>query len=299
MDPDNKPANPRSATTSKLPGITLVVLIALIIALLYIGYEGIADNTKGSEELTNVPLDTTDRQAGAVESEPELIGPEDVDTSTAPVPVDLSQAPAPPDESVAEAAPIGKSAAPAEKPATEKPKAPVEKPIAEKKVEKPVAVKPNVEKPVAEKPKVEKPVAEKPKAVPPDESAPKSEPVAEKPAPVAEPAMAKPVISAGGVETRHTVGAGETFYSIANRYNLKINTLKALNPGVTETAVKSGVTKLTLKVRAIHTVGPGDLLRVVAEKYGVTKEAIMRANKKSKDMATRGEKLIIPFPEKQ
>ncbi|MBC8153946.1 MAG: peptidoglycan-binding protein, partial [Bacteroidetes bacterium] len=63
-----QPSNSRSAATSKLPGITLAVLIALIIALLYIGYEGIADNTKGSEELTNVPLDTTDRQADAAYS---------------------------------------------------------------------------------------------------------------------------------------------------------------------------------------------------------------------------------------
>ncbi len=297
MESENQTSNSRPTATSNLPGITLVVLIALIIALLYIGYEGIADNTKGSEELTNVPLDTTDRQVGALDSEPDMIGPEDADTSTAPVPVDLSQAPAPPDESVAEAgdaAPVSKpTEAPtdkgaATKPATDKPKPPVEKP----KVEKPVAEKPKAEKPVAAKPIVEKPKVEKPA-----ESIPKADPVTETPKPAAE--SASPAVNVGGVATRHTVGAGETFYGIASRYNLKITTLKALNPGVSETDVKSGVTKLNLKVRAIHTVGPGDVLRVVAEKYGVSKEAIMRANRKTKDIATRGEKLIIPFPEKQ
>jgi LysM repeat protein len=46
-------------------------------------------------------------------------------------------------------------------------------------------------------------------------------------------------------------------------------------------------------------VGPGDILRVVADKYGVTVEQIMAANKKTKNFAERGEKLIIPFPAKQ
>ena len=74
------------------------------------------------------------------------------------------------------------------------------------------------------------------------------------------------------------LAAGETFYGVANRYNMKINTLKALNPGVSESDIKAGVTKLNVKAMAVHTVGPGDVLRVVAQKYGVSKEAIMRAN---------------------
>ncbi len=284
MEPETQPTNPRQASTSNLPGITLTVLIALIIALLYIGYEGIADNTKGSEELTNVPLDTTDRQAGVAALEPELIAPEETDTSTAPVPVDLSQAPAPPDESVADApATDAPTTTRTEKPEAAK-TAENTKPATEKKPEVTVKVeKPKPEKPV-EKPKVETPVAEKP---------------VEKPKPVADEEPKKPVVTGEGVSTKYTVGAGETFYGIANRYNLKPSTLKELNPGVSESDVKSGITKLNVKVMAVHTVGPGDLLRVVAQKYGVSKEAIMKANKKSKDIATRGEKLIIPFPEKQ
>jgi LysM repeat protein len=80
---------------------------------------------------------------------------------------------------------------------------------------------------------------------------------------------------------------------------MKVSTLKALNPGVSEGEVKSGVTKLTVRVKAVHTVGAGDVLRVVAAKYGISKEALMKANHKTKDIATRGEKLIIPLAAKE
>jgi LysM repeat protein len=80
---------------------------------------------------------------------------------------------------------------------------------------------------------------------------------------------------------------------------MKLSTLKEMNPDVSESDVKAGVTKLKVKAMAIHTVGPGDVLRVVAQKYGVSKEALMRANKRDKDIANRGEKLIIPYPDKQ
>jgi LysM repeat protein len=103
----------------------------------------------------------------------------------------------------------------------------------------------------------------------------------------------------GGEETTHTVQAGETFFGIANRYNIKFSTLKALNPGVSEQDVKSGVTKLNVRVQAVHIVGPGDILRVVADKYGITVAQLMAANKKTKNFAERGEKLIIPIAKKK
>ncbi len=96
----------------------------------------------------------------------------------------------------------------------------------------------------------------------------------------------------------HTVGEGETFFGIANRYNIKKETLKSMNPQVNENGIKVGVTKLKIRIKAIHTVGPGDIIRVVSGKYNVSQELIMQANKKTKNVATRGEKLIIPFAEK-
>ncbi|HLL94883.1 MAG TPA: LysM peptidoglycan-binding domain-containing protein [Spirosoma sp.] len=267
-------SNPRTAGGSGLPALTLIVLLGLIAALLYVGYDYITDNTNGSDELTSMPLDTVSQQPLAQNNPEMLMSPEEVDTSSQPAPVDLSQATPPADAPVADAraedvaednreTTAGKPS-PTEKVAVKKP---APKPAVEK-----VTVKP-VEKPKAENPKVEKPKEEV--------------------------AVVKPKLAAGGVSSSYTVGAGETFYGVANRYNMKLSTLKELNPGVSESDVKAGVTKLTVKAMAVHTVGPGDVLRVVAQKYGVSKEALMKANKKSKDIATRGEKLIIPFPDKQ
>jgi LysM repeat protein len=279
METDNQTTNPRPTGSSGLPALTLIVLVGLIAALLYVGYEYISDDTNGSDELTNVALDTTSQQPIAQENGDMLMAPEEVDTSSQPAPVDLSQAAPPADapeaNTLAEEVAEGNRETTAGKPGPNE-KAAVVKPAAEK----PDVVK-KEEKPTVEKPK-EKPV-EKPKAEKPKE----------------EVATEKPKITPGGLSRAYTVGSGETFYGVANRYNMKVSTLKELNPNVSESDVKAGVTKLNVKVMAVHTVGPGDVLRVIAQKYGVSKEAIMRANKRDKDIATRGERLIIPFPEKK
>lgn len=270
METDNQTSNPRPASNSSLPAITLVVLVGLIAALLYVGYEYISDDTKGSDELTSVALDTTSQQPVAQDNAEMLMAPEEVDTSSQPVPVDLSQAEPPADAPEANTK--------AEEVAEDNRETTDGKPAPD---EKPAAVKPPAEKAEPVVKKEEKPKAEKPK-----EEAVSAE-------------ATRPKLKPGGVSSSYTVGAGETFYGVANRYNMKVSTLKELNPGVSESDIKAGVTKLNVRVMAVHTVGPGDVLRVVAQKYGVSKEAIMRANRKEKDIATRGEKLIIPFPEKQ
>ncbi|WP_080237177.1 LysM peptidoglycan-binding domain-containing protein [Spirosoma rigui] len=279
METENQttPSNPRPSGSSSLPALTLVVLVGLIAALLYVGYEYITDDTNGSDELTSMPLDTVSQQPLAQNDPEMLMSPEEVDTSSQPAPVDLSQATPPADAPVADAK--AEDVADANRETTAGKPGPEERAAAKAAAE---AEKP-APKPVAEKP-VEKPKEEKPK-------------IAEKPK--EEVAATKPKIKPGGVSSSYTVGQGETFYGVANRYNMKVSTLKQLNPGVSESDVKAGITRLNVKAMAVHTVGPGDVLRVVAQKYGVSKEAIMRANKKSKDIATRGEKLIIPFPEKQ
>lgn len=103
----------------------------------------------------------------------------------------------------------------------------------------------------------------------------------------------------GGESMTHTVQVGETFYGVANRYNLKFGTLQNLNPDVKPEGMKSGVTKLNVKIQAVHIVGAGDILRVVANKYGITVEQLMAANKKTKNVSERGEKLVIPFGDKK
>lgn len=213
--------NPQPAEeTSKIPTITLYVLIAIVAALLYAGYQSMKNDASVSEELVskrpNSVAMSNDNGADAV---------------VIPAPLEETGK----DDVVKE-----------EKKTAEKPK--------------------EIEK---EKAKVEPQKEEK-----------KEE--------------KKSIIPAGGEIISHTVQSGETFFGIANRYNLSKSVLQALNPGLDPSGIKVGVTKLNVKVQAIHTVGAGDVLRIVAKKYGISKQALMDANKKTKDMAERGEKLIIP-----
>ncbi len=102
-----------------------------------------------------------------------------------------------------------------------------------------------------------------------------------------------------GETAKYTVKSGETFFGIANKFNVSASTMKKLNPGVDPEGIKVGVTKLTVPVQAVHTVGPGDILRVVAIKYGISVEQLMAANGKTKNFSERGEKLLIPKKEKE
>ena len=79
---------------------------------------------------------------------------------------------------------------------------------------------------------------------------------------------------------------------MAKRFGLTVDHLKSLNPCIS-VGFKGGG-KVNVTIKAIHTVGPGDVLRVVAEKYKVSKKTIMDANHKSEDVTLRGEALVIP-----
>ena len=126
-----------------------------------------------------------------------------------------------------------------------------------------------------------------------------------KPAPTTPDKSAAPATTAAatgkGMTISHTVRAGETFSSIARRYNLTNQTLKKLNPAIKNegTDLKSDLTKLQVRVQTIHTVGPGDILSKVSTRYKDSKDLIMAANGKTADRTTRGESLVIPFAEKQ
>ncbi len=269
MNTEQSTPNPRPERNTNLPTIMLIVLVGLILALLYVGFESTRDDAGGARELTQMPTDTSNQQPGLVGVQPELIAPEVTDdSSTVPTPIDLSEATPPADATLPptdEAATQGEEGA-------DKVKAPVDK--AAKRTDEATT----------------KPSAKTTTAKPADTT----------PTATTKSAATKPsAVAASGSAYRHTIKAGETFYGVANRYNLKPSTLKALNPDVPENSVKSGVTKLNVRIQAVHTVGPGDVLRVVAAKYGITKEALMQANYKTEDLATRGEKLVIPLKTKE
>jgi LysM repeat protein len=185
-----KKRNVRPVEKSNVPIITLSVLVLLVLAMLYVGYEYISDNSSNAEELTSVVVDTPVEDTDSAEAS----GSESEFSAAAPA-------------------------------------------------------------------------------------------KSEKNSPERSSVPAVSASSIGGEQITHLVKSGETFTSIASRYNLKTETLRGLNSSVSD--VKAGTTKLKVQVKAVHTVGPGDVLRVVAGKYG------------TKDISERGEKLIIPFPDKK
>lgn len=136
------------------------------------------------------------------------------------------------------------------------------------------------------------------------EAEPKETPLAqEKPQkPVEEPVKQvekqAPKSNYSGETAVHIVKQGETFFKIATNFNTSVDFLKSLNPDIDPSNIKVGVTKVKVPVIAVHTVGPGDILRVVANKYGVTVEALLAANGKTRNFAERGEKLLIPHKNK-
>jgi len=125
-------------------------------------------------------------------------------------------------------------------------------------------------------------------------SLPEEQPKTEPKEAVTEKKVETKPVNITGEKLSHTVKDGETFYGIANKFNISANTLKKLNPSVEANGIKVGVTKLIVPIQGYHVVGPGDILKVVAKKYDVTVEAIMAANGKTKNFAERGEKLVIP-----
>jgi LysM repeat protein len=98
------------------------------------------------------------------------------------------------------------------------------------------------------------------------------------------------VAEPAGKSYSYQSASGETAASIATLFGLTEDQVKSMNPG----GVKSG-SKVKVKIKAMHTVGPGDVLRVVAEKYKVSKKSLMEANHKKEDITLRGEQLVIPL----
>ncbi|MFT7249976.1 MAG: LysM repeat protein, partial [Arcticibacterium sp.] len=76
-------------------------------------------------------------------------------------------------------------------------------------------------------------------------------------------------VAKDGKTAVHRVQKGETLFSIAKRYNLSVNTLELCNPSVSAQSLAAG-SNLKIPVQAIHTVGAGDILRIVGGKYGIT-----------------------------
>lgn len=120
----------------------------------------------------------------------------------------------------------------------------------------------------------------------------------------------------------HTVVAGETFYGIARGYGVTAAQLRALNPDVDMDALEVGdelrlpagardsraaaqprpqapapasaQTQQPRRGTRSHVVASGETLFGIARRYGVTVDAIRRANQMETDQVRVGQRIVIP-----
>lgn len=110
--------------------------------------------------------------------------------------------------------------------------------------------------------------------------------------------------------TQHTVKSGESLWSIAQKYNTSVSAIKKQNnisnnvifQGQVITVGGSTSTKTTSKNTSssstsgatTHTVKSGETLSIIAGKYGVTVDELMRANNLSGYLIMPNQALKIP-----
>ena len=110
------------------------------------------------------------------------------------------------------------------------------------------------------------------------------------------------VVSEGNAATleAYTVKAGDTLYSIANKYGLTVSELKLLNNLSSDTLSIGQVLNVSNSSTTpsnpsnTYTVKSGDSLYSIARKYGITVDALKSANGKTSNLLSIGEVLVIP-----
>ncbi|HXQ38886.1 MAG TPA: LysM domain-containing protein, partial [Anaerolineales bacterium] len=104
---------------------------------------------------------------------------------------------------------------------------------------------------------------------------------------------------------KHTVAAGDTIESVANKYGLTVRELVSANPQLLKTGDQLTIPGAVVipsedengspPTPRTHTVKPGENLTVIAIKYGTTVAAIASANNITNiNNISVGQVLIIP-----
>jgi len=151
---------------------------------------------------------------------------------------------------------------------------------------------------------------------------PTNVPTVETSAPPVGPVVAEPVQTAPAQPpqeptpspTEYTVEAGDTFYSIGKKFGVSYLAIQSANPDVDPRRLKPGqkivippaatpspgtgasaaTTPATAGQETIYVVKSGDTLTKIARQFGVTVNAIRRANNLTTDRIKVGNKLKIP-----
>lgn len=106
----------------------------------------------------------------------------------------------------------------------------------------------------------------------------------------------------GALENTYTVQSGDTLYSIARRFNLTVDALKALNNLKSNNLSVGQVLIISEDIdikpdpsdSIVYTVQSGDTLYKIANQYGVTVAEIMELNNLGTTVLTVGEQILIP-----
>lgn len=117
----------------------------------------------------------------------------------------------------------------------------------------------------------------------------------QQPQPPCPPAPPAPPVPSGENNGRlYFVKSGDTFFSIAQRYALNLDSLIAANPQIKNAdAIKPG---MQLYLPGFHYVRQGETLSSIARNYGVSLESLLRVNPqiKNADVIDVGQKIAIP-----
>ena len=97
----------------------------------------------------------------------------------------------------------------------------------------------------------------------------------------------------------YQVKAGDTLYSIANKYGITLKELKAINSLTNDNLAIGELLNVPsgLSLTNTYIVNPGDTLYSIAKKFGIDIEKIKEKNGLTSNMLSVGQKLIIPLIE--
>lgn len=116
----------------------------------------------------------------------------------------------------------------------------------------------------------------------------------------------RPAASAAtGSMRTHRVEWGETWLGVARQYSVTASALAAANPDVDPERLRSGTvlriprSAAGAAARRTHVVGTGDTLFGIARRYGVSPDAVRRANQLTDDVVRLGQTLVIPPEERR
>lgn len=95
----------------------------------------------------------------------------------------------------------------------------------------------------------------------------------------------------------YRVGKNEVLGKIAEKFNVKIDTLKAMNRLMDNNIIENQALKV--RVRALHRVKQGEMVSLIAKKYGIETQDILQANNiRNARQVWADQILVIPIPSK-